>query len=111
MAKMRDGNDKTSLTDMIRANRPYAMQNCQKSDTEAWCDGQTNSGEMQAVSAKYYESEGMGDHGLTFDPIQYVMVADIKSGWLKKFQINAYGGDTFVSVFSAQNESVEIKAP
>lgn len=77
---------------MIKANRPYAMQNCQKSHIESWCDGQTNSGEMQAVSAKFYESEGLGSHDLTFDPIQYVMVADNKMGWLKKFEAKAYKG-------------------
>ena len=112
MGDMREGNDKSNLTDMIRANRPYVMQNCQKSDTEAWCDGQTNAGEMQAVSAKFYESEGFGGNGLTFDPIHYVMVSDLKTGWLKKFQINAqYGSDSLVTTFSGYNEPVEIKAP
>ncbi|MFZ1812116.1 MAG: hypothetical protein WAU02_01155 [Candidatus Saccharimonadales bacterium] len=112
MGTMRSGNDKSNLADMIRANRPYVMQNCQKSETEAWCDGQTNSGEMQAVSAKYYESEGMGGNNLTFDPIYYVMVSDLKTGWLKKFQINAqYGSDSFVTQFSGYNEPVEINAP
>ena len=112
MSNMREGNDKSNLTDMIRANRPYVMQNCQKSVVEAWCDGQTNSGEMQAVSAKFYESEGFGGSSLTFEPIHYVMVSDLKTGWLKKFQINAqYGSDSFITEFSGYNEPVEIKAP
>ncbi|MFZ1812119.1 MAG: hypothetical protein WAU02_01170 [Candidatus Saccharimonadales bacterium] len=36
----------------------------------------------------------------------------IKTGWLKKFQINAqYSSDSFVTQFSGYNEPVEIKAP
>ena len=108
---MREGNDKTSLAEMIRANRPYAMQNCDKDQATAWCSGQSNSGEMQAVSGKYYESEGFGGNSLTFDPIQYWMIADLKTGWLTKFQIDEYGSDSFVTEFSAYNEPVEIKAP
>ena len=108
---MREGNDKTSLAEMIRANRPYAMQNCDKDQTTAWCSGQSNSSEMQAVSGKYYESEGFGGNSLTFGPIQYWMIADLKTGWLTKFQIDEYGSDSFVTEFSAHNEPVEIKAP
>lgn len=39
MGNMRNRNDKSNIASTIRNNKAYVMQNCQKSTTEAWCDG------------------------------------------------------------------------